>query len=54
MNLNHIPLYRWFMGSPERYARYLVHTQWLSDLNYDERLDFLMLVWHSEGCPDIE
>ena len=53
--MNHAlaPLYRWFMSNPERYATYLTRTEWLSDLHYDARCDFIMFVWHSEGCPEI-
>ena len=53
MNPYLLPLYRWFMGNPERYAKYLTNTQWFHTLKFDERYDFLMLVWYSEGCPEI-
>lgn len=47
--------FKWFNRS-RLYFTYVGfdNQDFVYDLSLEEKMNFMLLVWHSEGCPDIE
>lgn len=43
----------WILGSRRLYLTYTTELEALYAMKEDEAMNFVLLVWHSEGCPDI-
>jgi hypothetical protein len=44
----------WIMLDDETYNAYLTRNQWVSYMELGDREIFYLLLWFSEGCPNIE
>lgn len=55
----HIPSYEalrvwfWIMLNGETYNQYVTQNQWVTSMEIEDKEIFYLLVWYSEGCPDI-
>jgi hypothetical protein len=43
----------WITGSRLRYQTYTGPFDFIFELDEESRMNFVLFVWHSEGCPDI-
>ena len=43
----------WIVTNRVRYRTYLDDKEYLYYMDEDTQMNFVLLVWHSEGCPEI-
>lgn len=44
----------WVMIDDVTYEKYLTNNQWVSHMELGDSEIFYLLLWFSEGCPNIE